>query len=280
MQIALKEIVSTSDSLTSGHQKKRDEWNKLALEHRNRREHVNGQKREVFDEIERQRTVRDKENANVRKAKKLRDFVKDKFHAERNRVFPDGQRGGGGRREETIPEIKEKIRRLEMDHQIERVTESEFQSRADKLRKRLKTLQQSGGSGSSDANSHPVLAKLEAAFEESHRRVLDAADSAQMAHDLMGKLQDEISRLSDEHERAHVAYTRARDESDKEHRRYIVAMRCAFSGKNLLRAIKSRADGVQPAKAAATPESVDLMSALMSGQALSTEQLMAMQRRD
>ncbi len=279
MKNTLQQIVSTADSLTSQHQKTRDEWNKISVDHRNRREHLNSQKREVFDEIERQRNVRDKENANVRKAKKLREFVKDKFHAKRDEVNPNRQWGGRSRREESLPELKEKIRRLEMDHQIGKLKEKEFNERADKLRRRVRELEE-GASNSSSDSDHPELAKLEAAFEEAHRRVLDAADSAQAAHDLMGKLQDETRRLSDEHERAHVAFMRARDESDKEHRRYIVAMRLAFSGKNLIRAIKERSDGVQPAKAAATAESVDLMSALLSGQALSTEQLMAMQRRD
>ena len=57
-------------------------------------------------------------------------------------------------------------------------------------------------------------------------------------------------------------------------------MRCTWSSRHLLKAIQDRADGIQPSKADASAQNVDLMSALMSGQTLSTEQLMAMQRDD
>ena len=57
-------------------------------------------------------------------------------------------------------------------------------------------------------------------------------------------------------------------------------MRSAYSARHLMKAAQDRADGIQPSKADAIPQNVDLMSALMSGQQLSTEQIMAMQRKD
>jgi uncharacterized coiled-coil DUF342 family protein len=129
-----------------------------------------------------------------------------------------------------------------------------------------------------DTNSE--LEKLRIACDGAHGRVIEAAEAAQAAHDLMGKLNDETRRLNDEHELAHRAFVSAKVEADREHQYYIVAMRCIWSSRHLLKAAQDRVEGIQPSAADATPSNVDLMTALMSGKTLSTEQLMAMRRED
>ena len=69
MHNALKKVESQAESFIQKQQKLRDEWNTKAFENRVKRDQINGQKRELYDEIERQRTVRDKENARAREAK-------------------------------------------------------------------------------------------------------------------------------------------------------------------------------------------------------------------
>ena len=124
------------------------------------------------------------------------------------------------------------------------------------------------------------LDQLHELREASHKEVIESAEAAQAAHDLMGKLRDETKRMNREHEMAHRAFIAAKREADGEHQHYIVAMRCAYSARHLMKAAQDRADGIQPSKADATPQNVDLMSALMTGQPLSTEQVMAMQRKE
>ena len=168
---------------------------------------------------------------------------------------------------------------LEMDHMIGKINDKKYQDQIKSLKNQLQVAEEkTKPTGGSDANSE--LDALRVACDAAHARVIAAAEAAQAAHDLMGKLNDETHRLNDEHELAHRAFVTAKVEADREHQYYIVAMRCIWSSRNLLKASQDRADGIQPSKADAIPANVDLMSALMAGKTLSTEQLMTMKRDD
>ena len=87
MQNALKKVESQAESFIQKHQKQRDEWNTKVVENRSRRDQINGQKRELYDEIERQRTVRDKENARAREAKVKRKAANEEYFSLREQLF-------------------------------------------------------------------------------------------------------------------------------------------------------------------------------------------------
>ena len=284
MQTAFKEIISNTEYFITKHQEQRDEWNAKVVENKSRREQVNGQKREIYDEIERQRTVRDKENTMVREAKAEREKANKEFNTLRIEIHGNDPDTKGKRRDGDSPEfIRKKMRALEDRYERGQFTgkkaEKQFQNDMKQFARKLRDAEASRKpTGGSDTNSE--LDALRVACDAAHGRVITAAEAAQAAHDLMGKLNDETRRLNDEHELAHRAFVNAKVEADREHQYYIVAMRCIWSSRNLLKASQDRADGIQPSKADALPANVDLMSALMAGKTLSTEQLMTMKRDD
>ena len=280
MQSALKDIVSSTEYFITKHQAQRDEFNAKVVENKSRREQVNGQKREIYDEIERQRTVRDKENTMVREAKAEREKANKEFNTLRIKIHGADAENKGQRRGGDSPEfIRKKMNKLEMDHMIGKINDKKFLEQINLLKNQLRVAEEKRKpAGGSDENSE--LDALRVSCDAAHSRVIAAAEAAQAAHDLMGKLNDETRRLNDEHELAHRAFVAAKVEADREHQYYIVAMRCIWSSRHLLKAAQDRADGVQPSKADALPANVDLMSALMAGKTLSTEQLMTMRRED
>lgn len=280
MQSALKDIVSSTEYFITKHQSQRDEWNAKVVENKSRREQVNGQKREIYDEIERQRSVRDKENSMVREAKAEREKANKEFKTLRTEIHgADAGKKGQPRSGDSPEFIRKRMNKLEMDHMIAKITDKKFQEQINSLKNQLRVAEEKiKPAGGSDENSE--LDALQVFCDAAHSRVIAAAEAAQSAHDLMGKLTDETHRLNDEHELAHRAFVFAKVEADREHQYYIVAMRCIWSSRHLLKAAKDRADGVQPSKADALPANVDLMSALMAGKTLSTEQLMTMRRED
>ncbi|HHZ73808.1 MAG TPA: hypothetical protein EYN58_01225 [Candidatus Poseidoniales archaeon] len=280
MQSALKDIVSSTEYFITKHQAQRDEFNAKVVENKSRREQVNGQKREIYDEIERQRTVRDKENTTVREAKSERETANKEFNTLRIKIHGADAENKGQRRGGDSPEfIRKKMNKLEMDHMIGKINDKKFLEQINLLKNQLRVAEEKRKpAGGSDENSE--LDALRVSCDAAHSRVIAAAEAAQAAHDLMGKLNDETRRLNDEHELAHRAFVAAKVEADREHQYYIVAMRCIWSSRHLLKAAQDRADGVQPSKADALPANVDLMSALMAGKTLSTEQLMTMRRED
>jgi len=279
MRNALKKVESQAESYIQKHQKQRDEWNAKVVENRSRRDQINGQKRELYDEIERQRTVRDKENARAREAKVKRKAANEAYFSLREQLFgPEDNNKKKGKQGDSPDFIKRKMNNLEMDHMTGKISDSKFSEQMKSLSRKLKDLQKANDAKSASGNN-AELERLHEIREAAHKDVIESADAAQSAHDLMGKLRDETKRMNDEHELAHRSFIAAKREADSEHQYYIVAMRCAYSARHLMKSMQDRADGIQPSKADATPQNVDLMSALMSGESLSTEQLMAMQRK-
>ena len=280
MQNALKQIESQAESYIQKHQKQRDEWNSKVVENRSRRDQINGQKRELYDEIERQRTVRDKENTRAREAKVQRKAANEKYFALREKLFgPEDNDRNKGKKGDSPEFIKRKMNNLEMDHMTGKINDTKFSEQMTTLSRKLRELE-SSKKVASVSGDDAELEQLHELREAAHKEVIESADAAQAAHDLMGKLRDETKRMNREHEMAHRAFIAAKREADGEHQHYIVAMRCAYSARHLLKAAQNRAAGIQPSRADATPQNVDLMSALMTGQPLSTEQVMAMQRKD
>ena len=95
---------------------------------------------------------------------------------------------------------------------------------------------------------------------KAHDDVEDAVKKAQEAHDLMMELSEEVDRL------------RAKREADIMHSRYVVSLRCIHSMQDLLKEMVT--DDDQEDRVGVS----DLMSRLMSGDTLSTDELMSLQR--
>ena len=112
--------------------------------------------------------------------------------------------------------------------------------------------------------------------DEAHRKVKKAVTKAQEAHDLMAELSDEVDRLRSEANNTQSGVTRAKREADSLHARYIVALRCIHSMQDLLKAIDNRTEGRGDEEDHV--EVSDLMTRLMSGDTLSTDEIMALQR--
>jgi len=68
-------------------------------------------------------------------------------------------------------------------------------------------------------------------------------------------------------------------DADKNHRAYIVSLRCLHSIQDMLRAMRG-ANAGEGQRPSARVEVQDLMGKLMSGETLSTEELMQLQRYD
>ena len=112
--------------------------------------------------------------------------------------------------------------------------------------------------------------------EDAHKKVKRAVVGAQEAHDLMAELSEEVDRLREKANSAQSGVTRAKREADSLHGRYIVSLRCIHSMQDLLKAIGAREGG--STEEDAQVEVADLMTRLMSGDTLSTDEIMALQR--
>jgi uncharacterized coiled-coil DUF342 family protein len=95
---------------------------------------------------------------------------------------------------------------------------------------------------------------------------------AQESHDLMMELSEEVDRLRAIANNAQMEVTISKREADIMHSRYVVSLRCIHSMQDLLKGMVT--DDDQEDRVGVS----DLMSRLMSGDTLSTDELMSLQR--
>ena len=282
MEEEFRRLSSHIEKLVTEHRTRRDEWNTQTVEHRTRRDQIGGKKRELFDEIQRQRVIRDAGNESVKSAKTARNECNDAVAAAKERLQElrdledDGQPRGPN-----ISALKRKLNEMERDYEMGKLGGKKEKEVIESMRGLDRKIKQLASMQQEDSEfSLALLARRKAidAQEETHQKVVEAVEEAQTAHELMIELRDEINRLTDLHEEAHQAFVDSKLHADSEHRRYIIAMRIMYGIRNLFEAKSARAAGREPTRIGARVEVQDLMSKLMSGETLSTEELMGLNR--
>ena len=113
--------------------------------------------------------------------------------------------------------------------------------------------------------------------EEAHKLVEEAVTTAQESHDLMIELSEEVDRLRAKANSSQEGVIRSKREADLLHNKYVVSLRSIHSIQDLFKAMVAQEKNLDD-DTGSKLEVTDLMSRLMSGDTLSTDELMALQR--
>ena len=276
------------DKKATQHREIRDDWNEKTKEFTTTRNELNNEVRELIVQVREQRDLRDQMNEMVREKKKERDganqAVRDAKETMREKLPEQPQqfdRRGRPVRPDTVQSLTRTMERLEREfeqgkHQGKNETKY-FKKMKDLSAKRKRLKEQESLSGAAEGNK-----ELKAAVElqeAAHNAVKEAAEAAQSAHDLMIEWNSEVDRQREKAEAAHRKLRTSKKEADKEHSLYIVSLRCLHSIQDILRAMRGASAG-QGQRPTASNETQDLMAKLLSGETLSTEELMQLQRFD
>ena len=255
----------------------RDEWNDRVRKHLDKRNEINIQVKELISEVQKQKIVRDAANIKVKELKDIRfekseklksirremkDKIGDKDIKSNKKTGPDPRR------------LKAEMDKLENMYErgaFSGKKEKEFMNKMKKLSREYKEAKKNK---QDDEVGNMKKAEREAKYSQAkaHDDVEDAVKKAQEAHDLMMELSEEVDRLREIANNAQMEVTISKREADIMHSRYVVSLRCIHSMQDLLKEMVT--DGVQEDKV----EVSDLMSRLMSGDTLSTDELMSLQR--
>ncbi len=286
----LRKIVDKKATSSRGN---RDGLNEKMREFIATRNTYNSQVRELISEVQRQKAIRDDANAAVRVAKaeraKKNQMVRDAKQNIRE-MSPDssGEQMRGGRRgrrdkEDTPASLRRKIEILENEFERGKHVGSNEDKAMDRLKRMKRKLRDMAEKEDSNTELKGARETLQAAIdaqESAHQEVTIAAENAQEAHDLMLKLSEEVDRLREQADASQAQVRRAKRDADQAHQSYIVSLRCLHSILDIVRAHNNRDKATlgQEKEGTARVEVQDLMSKLMSGETLSTEELMALQR--
>ncbi|MBT5592929.1 MAG: hypothetical protein HOJ55_03675 [Euryarchaeota archaeon] len=281
---------SILDEKATHYREERDGWNEKTKELVSQRNEFNAEVRVLISESEKQKQQREKMNEVVRDKKVLRteastkvSKIRDQMNAERGEEAP-AERGPRGRRERpvTLQSLSKEFSRLEREFERGEHTgknEGKVMKRLKELNSQIRKMKEDqAGKGATDSdNENLSLARKE--HDDAHQAVQEAASAAQEAHDLMLQWDKEVNKQRERANSKHRELRNTKQEADKAHRFYIVSLRCLHSIQDMMRARRG-AEAGEGTRPTARVEVQDLMSKLMSGDTLTTEELMELQRFD
>ena len=269
----------------SYNREERDQWNSKVRKLLDERNELNRQVKELITEVQNQKALRDDANETVRGLKEIRaertEALREIRTDFREKIAESGSQEDRKEKQDKTRSpgrIRTEIDRLEKQYNEGRFLgkkEKEFVAKMKKLHQELREAKEK----KSDGGIRELKIQLrdaEKKQENAHKKVKRAVIGAQEAHDLMAELSEEVDRLREKANSAQSGVTRAKREADSLHGRYIVSLRCIHSMQDLLKALKTREGGT--AEDDEQVEVADLMTRLMSGDTLSTDEIMALQR--
>ena len=281
---------SILDGKATQYREERDSWNEKTKELVSQRNEFNAEVRELIQLSDQQKQVREQMNQVVREKKVVRNDaskkvseIRDKLRADHPEEKP-AERGPRGRRERpvTLQSLQLEFSRLEREFERGEHTgknEGKVMKRLKELNAKIRQMKKDQASSDATSSENEELNAARKEHDEAHQAVQEAAAAAQEAHDLMIQWDKEVNKQRERANSKHRELRNTKQEADKAHRFYIVSLRCLHSIQDMMRARRS-AEAGEGERPTARVEVQDLMSKLMSGDTLTTEELMELQRFD
>ena len=274
---------STSlDQKVSEFRDDRDSWNAKVKKYLNQRNEINRQVKELITEVQNQKVIRDDANSKVKELKIIRaerSTVLKQLRAELQEKRPAEQK----REEKREKKRNEKSIRSDIEKMDLKFNYGHFQGKERNFEREMKKLYQELKEVKQQKKKN-IFSELESQIrkaaksqEEAHKLVENAVNTAQESHDLMIELSEEVDRLRAKANASQEGVIRSKREADSLHNKYVVSLRSIHSIQDLFKAMVAQEKNDEDDDGSKL-EVTDLMSRLMSGDTLSTEELMALQR--
>jgi len=264
------------------HRRLRDELNDKTKEWAERRDDLNSQVRKLIDEANIKRESRDKLNSDVREAKAQRD--------EWNRKFNDLSDKAINLRREKMPKsglsirkFKAELRALEKKHMTSVLSadkEKALMKEMSQLDAKIKEIEREIEQFSEVKTAEKETRDAKDNAENFHRKVSESAEKAQIEHDAMLKLYEEADRARKEADSAQEKFIEAKLAADEEHREHIEHIRQVHDFDKIITGIRDKGRKARQEKddTSAKKEADEIYEKFRSGEKLSTEDIMVLQK--
>jgi uncharacterized coiled-coil DUF342 family protein len=264
------------------HKKLRDELNEKTKEWAEKRDELNAHVRKLIDEANQKRESRDKLNAAVKEAKAKRD--------EWNRKFNDLSDKAMSLRREKMPKsglsirkYKAELRALEKKHMTsvlsadkEKALMKEMSQLDAKIKEMEREIEQFSEVRQAEKDAHEAKDNA----ENFHRQVSELAENAQTEHDAMLKLYEEADARRKEADGAQEKFIEAKLAADEQHREHIEHIRQVHDFDKIISGIRDKTKKYRKDKddTSAKKEAEDIFEKFKSGEKLSTDDIMILQK--
>jgi uncharacterized coiled-coil DUF342 family protein len=264
------------------HKRLRDELNDKTKEWAERRDELNSQVRKLIEDANVKRENRDKLNSEVREAKAQRD--------EWNRKFNDLSEKAINLRREKMPKsglsirkYKAELRALEKKHMTSVLSaekEKALMKEMSQLDAKIKEMEKEIEQFSEVKTAEKDAREAKDNAENFHRKVSDLAEKAQIEHDAMLKLYEEADKLRKEADAAQEKFIETKLSADDEHREHIEHIRQVHDFDKIIAGIRDKGRKAREEKdeTSAKKEAEEIFEKFRSGEKLSTEDIMILQK--
>jgi len=258
---------------------RRDELNTRVRSQLDKRNEINRQVKELITEVQKHKALRNEANSKVAELRKVRLEKTNQLKELRSKLRSSSEKDSreqGKKNGKTSRRVREQMNKLEWRHQTGQISpkkEKDFFSTMKRLQSEYKSLK-----AEEEASSSSMLREVkhaEKVQQKAHDAVTNASEKSEEAHSLMMELSNEVDRLRGMANTEHLELTTTKNEADVMHNKYIISLRCIHSMQDILKLSDSKNKLHDEEERV---EVTDLMSKLMSGDTLSTEELMLLQR--
>ena len=257
---------------------RRDEVNVKVRVQLDKRNEINLQVKQLITEGQKQKSLRNEANSKVAELRKVRlertNELRDIRAKLRSSVEKSTSQSGKKRGGPSSRSIREQMNKLEWRHQTGQISpskEKDFFAKMKRLQADFKRLKKEEEESSSSVLRE--VRQAEKKQQKAHDAVTDASEKSEEAHSLMMELSNEVDRLRGMANSEHLGLTSTKSSADELHNKYIISLRCIHSMQDNLKLSGSKKDHEEE-----RVEVSDLMSRLMSGDTLSDEDMMLLQR--
>lgn len=263
------------------YKEKRNELNAEASTLASKRNELNKKTKDLINEAQEYKVLRDENNEKVKENKVLRDEVNNKANevfAKIDQIRNENNLGGP-----SIKDIRKEIDRLEFAQQTEVLTtnkERELVSKITELQKQyvVKKQQLEG-----NEELKALLTEAQEIRDEAsnhHATLSEYAQKAQEYHDKMITTFKEADKIRAESDAAHKEFVQFQEKADEQHKLFIAAQKeIRDIDKELRKMKKGDVDGKrEAARADARKDAEDIFDKFKSGEKLTMENLMALQK--
>jgi uncharacterized coiled-coil DUF342 family protein len=278
----LEEKRARHNSDAERHKKLRDELNEKTKEWAERRDELNAQVRKLIDEANLKRESRDKLNAAVREAKVKRDEWNRKFNELSDRAI-NLRREKMPKSGMSIRKYKAELRALEKKHMTSVLSpekEKALMKEMSQLDAKIREMEREIEQFSEVRQAEKEAREAKDNAENFHRQVSELAENAQTEHDAMLKLYEEADTRRKEADAAQEKFIEAKLAADEQHREHIEHIRQVHDFDKIISGIRDKTKRARKEKddTSAKKEAEEIFEKFKSGEKLSTEDIMILQK--
>ncbi|NLI74142.1 MAG: phosphoserine phosphatase [Euryarchaeota archaeon] len=264
------------------HRRIRDELNEKTREWVEKRDALNAKVRELVDQAAKHRESRDEMNVKVREAKEKRDHwnkIVNELNEKAGKIKKENLPRGGP----PISRLKRDLKNLEfkqMTSVLSKEKEAELIDQIASIQSQIKEREKAYESNEEVKDAVKELREAREKAESHHREVSEYAEKAQTSHDAMIELYEQADTVRKEADAAQEAFVANKINADEEHRAHIENIRQVHDYDKIISGMRQKARKVKRKEdeASAKEEAEKIFDKFKSGEKLSTEDLMALQK--